>query len=52
MANLTWVELEGLIDKYVKNKDDEVLVYDMSTGEEMKCDIVQFNETLMITIKS
>jgi hypothetical protein len=52
MTNLTWAELEEFIDKYVINKEDEVLVYDISTGDEMNCDVVQFNKTLMITIKS
>ena len=44
MAKLTWLELQELIDKNVVDKNADVVVYDMSTGEELECDLIELAE--------
>ena len=44
MAKLTWLELQELVDKNVVDKNADVVVYDMSTGEELECDLIELAE--------
>jgi hypothetical protein len=42
MANLTWGELEDFIRNIDSSKlDDPVMIYDMSTGDEIFCDVIE-----------
>lgn len=47
---MTWAELIELVDKYVEDKNDNVIVYDMDTGKEFECDVVEFQNGLTIVI--
>lgn len=42
MANLTWGELEDFIKNIDSTKlDDPVMIYDMNTGDEIFCDVIE-----------
>ena len=42
MAKLTWAELEDFIRNMdITKLDDPVMIYDMSTGDEIFCDIIE-----------
>jgi hypothetical protein len=42
MAKLTWAELEDFIKNIDTEKlDDPVMIYDMSTGDEIFCDVIE-----------
>ena len=42
MAKLTWAELEDFIrNMEITKLDDPVMIYDMSTGDEIFCDIIE-----------
>jgi hypothetical protein len=43
MAKLTWLELQELIDNTVVDKNADVVIYDMSTGDELECDLIELN---------
>lgn len=44
MINLTWQQLQELIEKSVINKEDPVVIYDMDQGEEYSCNFLEFSE--------
>lgn len=44
MPKMTWLELKNLIDKSVIDKDSNVVVYDMSTGDLLDCDFIELKE--------
>jgi hypothetical protein len=42
MSKLTWAELEDFIRNIDTEKlDDPVMIYDMSTGDEIVCDVIE-----------
>ena len=42
MAKLTWAELEDFIRNIDTEKlDDPVMIYDMRTGDEIFCDVIE-----------
>ena len=42
MAKLTWAELEDFIRNMdITKLDDPVMIYDMSTGDEIFCDVIE-----------
>jgi hypothetical protein len=44
MAKMTWAELEDFIRNMDYNDVHKpVMIYDMETGEEIECDLVQFS---------
>ena len=44
MSNMTWAELETFISQNVTDKNSQVIVYDMSNGNELFCDFIELKE--------
>ena len=44
MTNMTWLELRNYIDNNIEDKDIPVIVYDLVSGEELNCDILELKE--------
>lgn len=41
---MTWLELKDFIEKSVVDKNANVVVYDLLTGQEYECDFVELQE--------
>lgn len=44
MPKLTWSELQLFIEENIENKNEEIFVYDLNTGETLACDIIELKD--------